>query len=323
MPRNPLSGNTQARNCVDTFIKYSVNMHTFVYFLQICGFNRARQRDKLARLIEEGFANLQDEAGRVDSYLNLLATKSETSGQHIAYFGTWTLYHCLRAMALYLLSGFELELYSVHEFFYIYWYLYEFLFGFIVSALTRAESLAIEQENYFELQFKQNSKQRKIKPNKKKKQKPYRREIVYNHAMQNMCGGYYKIVAAFTKEERIRQPMPKFDNERIRFNHRFAPFSNLTSPPPIPYNEFKKTRSHHLRLSATELYLSASKHFHQARTILESMQNPDQEMIQMIQVAKVNFIVANLLANGHKRDSKTQPEFDFSQNRYFPIIKLN
>lgn len=31
----------------------------------------------------------------------------------------------------------------------------------------------------------------------------------------------------------------------------------------------------------------------------------------------------NLLANGHKKDSKASPEFDFSIHKYFPTIKQN
>jgi hypothetical protein len=51
---------TQAKECVDSFFFY--NEHTFVMFLEICGFNRARQRDKIARLLDN-FASLQDEVG--------------------------------------------------------------------------------------------------------------------------------------------------------------------------------------------------------------------------------------------------------------------
>jgi len=58
MPKNPLFGHTQAKECVDSFFFY--NEHTFVMFLEICGFNRARQRDKMARLLDN-FASLQDE----------------------------------------------------------------------------------------------------------------------------------------------------------------------------------------------------------------------------------------------------------------------
>lgn len=86
-------------------------------FVQVCGYNRARQRDKLARLLDD-FASLQDEAERVDTYLHELNTDES---DRRPYFSTWVLYHCLRAMSMYLLSGLELELYSVHEYMYIYW----------------------------------------------------------------------------------------------------------------------------------------------------------------------------------------------------------
>lgn len=108
----------QVKFCVDTFLKYCMNMYSFVMFVQICGYNRARQRDKLARLLDD-FASLQDEAERVDTYLFEL---NPEENERRPYFSTWVLYHCLRAMSMYILSGLELELYSVHEYMYIYWY---------------------------------------------------------------------------------------------------------------------------------------------------------------------------------------------------------
>jgi hypothetical protein len=50
-------------------------------------------------------------------------------------------------MIQYLNSGFDLDLYSDHEFVYIYWYLYEFLYAWLISTLTRASNLLIEQQN--------------------------------------------------------------------------------------------------------------------------------------------------------------------------------
>lgn len=44
-------------------------------------------------------------------------------------------------------------------------------------------------------------------------------------------------------------------------------------------------------------------------------------MTEILKIAKINFVVMNLLANGHKKDSKHPPEFDFSSHRCFPIIK--
>lgn len=89
-------------------------------FLEICGFNRARQRDKIARLLDS-FATLQDEAERVDNFLHKQLNGDNPGIVCRASFGTWVLYHCLRAMSMYLLSGLELELYSVHEYLYVFW----------------------------------------------------------------------------------------------------------------------------------------------------------------------------------------------------------
>lgn len=48
--------------CIETFFTYCGNAYNNVFgmFIQICGFNKARQRDKLARLLDE-FGVLVDE----------------------------------------------------------------------------------------------------------------------------------------------------------------------------------------------------------------------------------------------------------------------
>jgi hypothetical protein len=60
---------SKAKECIDSFFFY--NGHIFVNFLRICGFNRARQRDKIARLLDN-FASLQDEVNMSsNSFLNV------------------------------------------------------------------------------------------------------------------------------------------------------------------------------------------------------------------------------------------------------------
>lgn len=301
---------------VDVFLERAVPM--MYSFLKICGFNKARQRDKLVRLLDD-LVNLQDEAECMDGHL------CKQSGQiprpYLARFGTWVLYNSLRAMCSFLLSGLELELYSKHEYLYIFWYLYEFLFGWVVSALTRADSFLTQDA----LQNGTHADGSKKSKEKKKKNrgplKPYASEILLNQALQNMCGGYYKGLAGFLKDERIPQPLPMFDNEVIRFNYRFAPFVSFKTPPAVPYCEFRDMRANLLRAPSKDLYADAAKHFQQARAFLEQHPSPDAEMNDILRVAKVNCIVFNLLANGHKKESKATPEFDFSTHRFFPIIK--
>lgn len=329
MPCNPLSQLELAQKFVDIFLDRA--LPTMYSFLKICGFNRARQRDKLVQLLDD-CVNLQDEAEQMDAHLHTLAgqtCKQTAAGiprQYLACFGTWVLYNSLRAMCSFLLSGLELELYSVHEYLYIFWYLYEFLFGWVVSALTRADSfLSVDSGGGAAGAGAGAEAGKKGKDAKKKKQrapvKPYANEIMLNQALQNMCGGYYKGLAGFLKDQRIPQPLPMFDNEVIRFNYRFAPFASFTTPPAVPYCEFRDMRTNLLRVPSTDLYAAAAKHFHQARAYLEQYPNPDAEINDILRVAKVNCIVFNLLANGHKRESKATPEFDFSTHRFFPIIK--
>ncbi|XP_069688457.1 N-alpha-acetyltransferase 35, NatC auxiliary subunit isoform X3 [Periplaneta americana] len=206
MPKSTLLNNQQAKEYVESFLSHCVR--PFGNLVQLCGHNRARQRDKLAHLLED-FATLQDEfkylfcfrlskvpaslqnpAERVDAYLHNLSLKSDSPRPHLACFGTWILYHTLRIMIMYLLSGFELELYSMHEYHYIFWYLYEFLYGWLVSALSRADSFLLEQEAMADSHKGRGAKKNKAK---KKKTRPYGKEIAMHQALQNLCGGFYKV----------------------------------------------------------------------------------------------------------------------------------
>lgn len=58
MPKSTLLQNHQAKEYVDSFLSHCVTL--FGNLLQLSGHNRARQRDKLAHLLED-FATLQDE----------------------------------------------------------------------------------------------------------------------------------------------------------------------------------------------------------------------------------------------------------------------
>lgn len=318
MPKSTLLYNPQAKEYVDTFLSHCVR--PFGNLIQLCGHNRARQRDKLAHLLED-FATLQDEAERVDAYLHNLSLKSETPRPHLACFGTWILYHTLKIMIMYLLSGFELELYSTHEYHYIFWYMYEFLYGWLVSALSRADSFLVEQESMVEAHKGRGAKKNKAK---KKKMRPYGKEIMIYQSLQSICGGLYKAMVGFRLDKKIKLPHPEFDNEQVRYEHRFAPFASLLTPPPMQYAEFCDMTSllrYDQPPTSTNLYLSGCQHFHKARSLLETIP-PDQEVNDLLKVAKTNFVVLKLLAGGHKKDSTIPPDFDFTTHHHFPIIKL-
>lgn len=62
-----------------------------------------------------------NQSQRVDAYLHTFSSKLDPPREHLASFSTWIIYHTIRVMIMYLLSGFELELYGPHEYQYIYW----------------------------------------------------------------------------------------------------------------------------------------------------------------------------------------------------------
>lgn len=130
----------------------------------------------------------------------------------------------------------------------------------------------------------------------------------------------------FRLEGKLSMPHPRFDSEQVRYEHRFAPFQNLLTPPPVVYSEFREMTSFQRfpqqPVDSVFLYIAGCKHFHQARQLLESVPL-DHEISELLKICKTNFIVLKLLAGGHKKDSMKPPEFDFSSNKYFSIIKLN
>jgi hypothetical protein len=97
------------------------------------------------------------QADKLDTMLNAVVASAQGASEApaaVLYFSTWLLYHVLRLMIRYILSGFELELFSVHEFGYLYWYLYELLFPWLTTCLHRADSHLMEYEQYVESQNK-------------------------------------------------------------------------------------------------------------------------------------------------------------------------
>lgn len=103
LPNHPLYHNQMAQGYIKSFLFF--NQSPFSSFLEICGYNQARQREKFAKLLES-FGSLQDEAERIDNffYKNLCSTSSQTL-KNLSCFGTWILYYALRLELLYVLSG--------------------------------------------------------------------------------------------------------------------------------------------------------------------------------------------------------------------------
>ncbi|XP_033634032.1 N-alpha-acetyltransferase 35, NatC auxiliary subunit-like [Asterias rubens] len=318
--KSPIYNNPQVKEMVDSLLLHAVRPMCTI--IQIQGHNRARQRDKLGQVLEE-LSNLQDEAEKVDAGVLSFMSKSDPKWPHQACFGSWVMYHTLRTMIRYVLSGFELELYATHEYHYIYWYLADFLYAWFISTVTRADSMLQDNEAAFtEPAAKSRSNKKK---NKRRKTRPFERELAIAQAYQLLCSAYYKTVIGFTMDGKLKRPNCTFDNERVRFEHRFSVFNAVLTPPLVQYETFCEMtdiRKMDPNRTPLDLFYTAYKLFMQSSSMLEKIPNQTPELSSLIRVAKTNVVVIKLMMGGHKRESKVPPEFDFSMHGIFPIIKL-
>jgi hypothetical protein len=319
MSKIPQQINSEVGECVEMFFDRCAT--PFATLLVVWGHNRARQRDKLAHVLDD-FANLQLETERIDAYIHTLCLKMDGVRPHGNCFGNWLLYHISKIMIRYILTGFELELYSEHEFAYIYWYLYEFLYGWLLSAISRAENCVSEQDaaSGSEKSSKKGAKN-KNKTNTKKT-KAYTKEICITQAEQHLAGGLFKAMMGFINDKKIQLPHAEFDNEMVRYRHRFMAFNAIRTPAPVHYLQYKSVADLSSGQPSRNLYDASARSFHQAKQFLEAIPNPEKEVTDLLKVAKTNLIVVKLLASGHTKNSSVPPEFDFSSHIHFPIMKV-
>jgi len=224
-------------------------------------------------------------------------------------------------MIRYILSGFELELYSLHEFAYIYWYLHEFLYAWLLLAYNRADAFIAEGESSnYDKQNKKSGKNRQ--KNSKAKSKAYTKELLILQAEQSLTGGYFKALMGLINDNRIPFPNTEFDNESVRYRHRFAPFAPIQTPPLVHFVQYKSVAEITANEPSVNLYVDSARRFQQAKQLLEAVSGSEKEVAELLKVAKTNFVVVKLLASGHTKESCSPPEFDFSTHMHFPVMKV-
>ena len=115
---------------------------------------------------------------------------------------------------------------------------------------------------------------------KKRRQKPHQKEILFYQALQQLSNGYYKTIVAFKLEGKLKLPWTGLNTEQIRYDHRFSPFRNVLAPPPVSYSQYRDmTNNRHFQQNSNQLFHLAMKSFDQAKTLLETINDPNEEVI--------------------------------------------
>ena len=181
-----------------------------------------------------------------------------------------------------------------------------------------------EYEQYLENQNKtqgKGSKKKAKNSNKNKKPRPYVKEITNCQAFSTLCAGYFKLLLALKKDGKILVPDKSFDNECVRYQHRFAPFNNLLTPPSMPYSQYYEVYQLSAHQEPNILYLNAARDFGRARQLFESVSTigtPMSDLETIVSVTKKNLVASSVLS----KDSSRKVEFEFEAHRTFPVVKF-
>ena len=97
----------------------------------------------------------------------------------------------------------------------------------------------------------------------------------------NFLSLFHQAVVGFTLDSKLKRPNCEFDNEKVRFEHRFGHFASVLTPPLVQYEQFCEItdiRKFEQKPSAMDMYYAACKLFMQSSAVLEKIPNPSNEV---------------------------------------------
>jgi hypothetical protein len=200
-------------------------------------------------------------------------------------------------MKTYVLLGFELKLYSPYELYYVYYYLSEIIINCQLKNFNRLNSFFIKNEK----SLKANNQKRK---NKTKDY--FSKDIMLLTAERYLNIGYYLVLKGLMNENFILSTNKRFDNEEIRYNHRFQLFQNVTIPPYCNFSDFV-SKDHNTESKI--LFSRSNESFDYTRNILENPIEKIESNIPM-NVLKKMIVITRLFASGYRNLERVQLNFE-------------
>ena len=75
-------------------------------------------------------------------------------------------------------------------------------------------------------------------------------------------------------DKKLPLPHSEFDNESVRYRHRFAAFNTIRTPQPVHYLQYKSIADLSFMQPSINLYIASARNFHQAKQFLEAVPPP-------------------------------------------------
>eukprot|EP00761_Pharyngomonas_kirbyi_P004532 gb/GECH01004537.1/.p1 GENE.gb/GECH01004537.1/~~gb/GECH01004537.1/.p1 ORF type:complete len:698 (+),score=143.92 gb/GECH01004537.1/:1-2094(+) len=312
----------------------------FVEMLTIKSMNLpAQQREMRFNITSWGQA--EQEAEQLDhkllsSFEKHNKQRSSTPRRYV--LSMFTLSWLLYAMELFLLRGFETDIYHYSESITVLWYL-DYIGSMRVHNFT-----SIDKEPLPFSKRKGKKGKRNIRQFKKEQEKqnagaappeakitsslPSSRTMLEMRSL--LFRGIFRFYAALKKSGHYVEPEFPFGSDKLRFEHRFRPFFSIVQPSPVEYDTYK-THIQMNDIKLQDLINSATEHLETVKLKCVDILKKEitgelitEELKKMMKVAQGNAVSLKLVKSTIQKPAKTIkiPELDFSFHRHFPVIKI-
>jgi predicted house-cleaning noncanonical NTP pyrophosphatase (MazG superfamily) len=308
---------TAFKNFIDKISK------TYLRYFRFLAMNKARQRRKFSRHIEE-WCLRASEGDLIEDKIG----GGPQSGDFI--IGYWMTDRLLRIMVKYLQLGFELQLYEPYEYLMIFWYL-DNLYSYMIDNYRQLLHKTILNTSGPKRRNKKADKKKPVKkadPSVPLPETPFTLEMELQH---NLIRGLLRVIAACSLEKKVPQLELKFGSGLSRFNSRFLPFLRLNHPPHYSYAQFLQTTDLS-KIPADKIFKGANEAFKASKTCIEKLiaqgKTLPAQLINELKTAYYKVTVTNsvnlaLMEREQKqKNPNTMAKFDFGSNPYFPIVSL-
>lgn len=300
-------------------------------FPALFAYNRSRQRNRVAVLID-ALWDLYEECHRMDYAIKEALLEMDTRKGYTAVFTPYVAFFIFQLMWDYVSVGFELDLYSPHEYPYVYFFLSETVFYYFIVQMTDLEQSQIVDKGAARSAAKKNRRGNSKEEDSVSKLSPL---VLTLKTHYHLASGTLTAFCALQKEGKFNHsPNLTFGSEETRYQHRFAP---LISKGWLVncgvYIRYKNNWEARLGQPTSKLYAEAFQCFDAARLRLQqeveaagsgggyatSVQQKENEAL--LRLAKNNMVVMKILSSGAKADAKVVPEFNVARKHY-PMFKL-
>ncbi|GBG31103.1 N-alpha-acetyltransferase 35, NatC auxiliary subunit [Hondaea fermentalgiana] len=252
--------------------------------------NRARQRRNIANLLPD-WAAMQQEAELYDHMAFVKAnpslprledmTREQLRENMHFYMGSWATEWTIRLMLHHLTLGFELDLYNINEYAAVFWYGQDLMARFLAN---RDETTKFNMEllNRLTRSAEDSSLPKKAQRSAAARCVGLRKligEQKTNIALvkerlcvevERLClDGLLRFVIGLAKAGRFPPPQLEFGSDKIRYNHRFTPYSYLAMPRFLPYESFAQVTNME-NYETRQLLENAALFLEKARSLLAS-----------------------------------------------------